>query len=53
MELEVAELQPPLKSKLSGRVKSYKNELARLQKEFVSFLYHVFNIYSIRFSKSC
>jgi vesicle transport through interaction with t-SNAREs protein 1 len=34
MELEVADLQPPLKSKLSGRVKSYKNELARLQKEF-------------------
>ena len=36
MELEVTDLQPPLKTKLASRVRSYKNELLRLQREFVS-----------------
>ena len=36
MELEVTDMPAHVKGKMAARVKSYKNELARLQKDFVS-----------------
>ena len=36
MELEVTDMPAHVKGKMAARVKSYKNELARLQRDFVS-----------------
>ena len=36
MELEVTDMPAHIKGKMAARVKSYKSELARLQRDFVS-----------------
>ena len=46
MELEVTEMPSHVKGKMAARVKSYKNELARLQRDFVSVYSFYFSISS-------